>query len=238
MSPWLLAVVLLSLLAAQPARASVPEGFADTLVADGFQSPTGFRATPGGRLLVFEKRGVVWLYDDLVFSTPVIDLSDEVGNFGDRGLLDAVDPNFDSNGYIYLAYTVDEIFGAPDEGSDTFNRITRFTMVGDVVDPASRFVLLGNSANDGPLQCSSTHAIGRLFFAPDGSLLVSAGEGARPELVDGGQTFGCESVPGQDLGALRSQTIDSLSGKILRLDPLTGQGVSDKPGPILACSPR
>ncbi len=40
--------------------------------------------------------------------TPLIDLSEEVGDWRDYGLLGfALDPNFYVNGYIYLLYVVD-----------------------------------------------------------------------------------------------------------------------------------
>ena len=50
-------------------------------------------------------------------------------------------------------------------------------------------------------------------FGPDGTLYVSNGDGA--------------SYNRPDRRAVRVQDIDSLSGKVLRIDPLTGEGLSD-----------
>lgn len=62
---------------------------------------------------------------------------------------------------------------------------------------------------------SGTHAGGALAFGPDGMLYVSVGDGASFNMVDP--------------RALSVQDVDSLSGKILRVDPLTGQGLADNP---------
>ena len=62
---------------------------------------------------------------------------------------------------------------------------------------------------------SITHAGGALAFGPDGMLYVSVGDGASFNFVDP--------------RAVSVQDVDSLSGKILRVDPLTGQGLADNP---------
>ncbi len=54
-----------------------------------------------------------------------------------------------------------------------------------------------------------------MVFAPDGSLLVSIGDGA--------------SYNTMDRRAVRVQSLDSLSGKVLRIDPLTGHGLPENP---------
>jgi len=62
---------------------------------------------------------------------------------------------------------------------------------------------------------SRSHAGGSLAFGPDGALYVSIGDGA--------------SFNGTDPRAVSVQKVDSLSGKILRIDPLTGLGLPDNP---------
>ena len=62
---------------------------------------------------------------------------------------------------------------------------------------------------------SMTHAGGSLTFGPDGALYVGIGDGASPNYADP-HTYDV-------------QNLDSLSGKILRVDPLTGLGLADNP---------
>lgn len=60
-----------------------------------------------------------------------------------------------------------------------------------------------------------SHTIGTVVFAPDGSLFVSIGDGSDYTDIDP--------------RALRSQNLDSLAGKIVRIDPATGLGLPDNP---------
>lgn len=62
---------------------------------------------------------------------------------------------------------------------------------------------------------SASHAGGALAFGPDGALYVSTGDGTAFDYAD-------PRTP--DV-----QSLDSLAGKILRIDPMTGQGLPDNP---------
>ena len=62
---------------------------------------------------------------------------------------------------------------------------------------------------------SRSHAGGALSFGPDGALYISTGDGTSFNFAD----------PRSAL----VQDIDSLRGKILRVDPLTGEGLADNP---------
>jgi len=62
---------------------------------------------------------------------------------------------------------------------------------------------------------SRSHAGGSLAFGPDGALYVSTGDGT--------------SFDAMDPRTVSVQNIHSLSGKILRIDPLTGLGLPDNP---------
>lgn len=62
---------------------------------------------------------------------------------------------------------------------------------------------------------SRSHAGGSLAFGPDGALYVSIGDGT--------------SFNTTDPRSASVQDVDSLSGKILRIDPITGQGLPDNP---------
>ena len=131
----------------------------------------------------------------------------------------------------------------------TTTRITRYTLArpagGDLalataVDPASRVVLLGEGgggqpAGTGCVVTAAVHGAGSLAFGTDGTLLASCGDGARADGEDLGGNDSAGAVAlglmtaGDDVGAFRAQRLDSLSGKVLRLDPATGDGLASNP---------
>lgn len=231
---------LFFLVGAEPARAALPTAFTLDTIATGFDRPTAVAFAPDGRVFVAQKDGIVWVVKNGVrLTTPFLSLRGEVNRQGDRGLLGmTLDPNFAQNGRMYLLYVIEPIPGDPQEAdtSASYGRLTRYTASGDVADTASRKILLGNSPADGMPICYTSHAIGTVKFAFDGTLFVGAGEGAHWDRVDTGQDTiaddaQCAQMFGAalDRGALRAQLLDSLSGKILRIDADTGLGLASNP---------
>ena len=98
-------IALSSLLLTQLTYAQ-PTGFIDEVYVSGFAQAVGATFDENSRMYVWEKGGKVWIVENGVKSSqPLIDLSEEVGNWRDFGLLGfALDPNFLTNGYIYLLY--------------------------------------------------------------------------------------------------------------------------------------
>lgn len=203
---------------------TLPSGFSQQTIASGLVEPTSFAFLPDGRILVAEKAGRVRVYKNgALLPAPMIDIQDRVNAYFDRGLLSiAADPNFATNGRVYLLY-VYENDGADYSGPKTA-RLTRVTASGDSASPASEAVILGTtvgrSCNDFPAgtDCipadNPSHSVGSIRFAADGSMFVSTGDGASFNVVDN--------------NALRSQNLDSLAGKLLRINP-NGTGLSGNP---------
>lgn len=111
--------------------ASLPVGFSESVVAAGLNRPSALAAAPDGRVFVAEQTGAVrviaggkLLADP--FTSVTVDAS--VNGFRSHsGLIGlAVDPQFRSNGYLYVFYT------APGQnGAAPFNRVSRFTAAGN-----------------------------------------------------------------------------------------------------------
>ncbi|TAE47188.1 MAG: PKD domain-containing protein [Bacteroidetes bacterium] len=252
--PRQLCVMMIAVLGATGVLAQ-PSGFSDQSHVSGFTNAVGVSFDPNGRMYVWEKAGKVWIVTNGVKSaTPLIDISQEVGGWRDFGLLGfALDPNFLSNGYIYLLYTVDThhllYFGTPSYNANTnqyfdatIGRLTRYQAQSatnfTTVDYSSRTILLGETASTGVPSLHESHGIGSLVFGTDGTLLVSCGDGASYSSTDGGsapETYWSNAISygiipsAHNIGAYRCQIVESLNGKILRLDPATGDGVPSNP---------
>src|SRR5262245_44903630 len=216
--PALGAVVLLGALASSQLlwSASVPIGFAETVipgpVAGKWHDAVGVLFEGNGRMYVWERSGRLWIREpgDDSFSQ-LLDITEEVGMWEDHGFVGfTLDPNFRSNGYIYLLYAVDRhhllYFGTADYdptendfNSATIGRLTRYTCRASdgfrSVDLASRRVLIGETKQTGFAILSYTHGIGSLVFGEDGTLLVSAGDGATADTVDTGGSISRSYAP-------------------------------------------
>lgn len=205
----------------------------------GFVVPTKVAWLPDGRALVAEKRGRVWAVQNGVkAATPMLAIDAQVLDANDRGLLGlTVDPNYFVNHYIYVMYTVDPDSDNVETNTDAYSRLCRYTV--NFTDSASviassRAILFGDTWTNGIVSASPSHTIGDLNWGADGSLMVSNGDGADFNQMDQGGlepgSFGAgKTDPSQDIGAFRAQSLSSLNGKILRLNPATGQGYASNP---------
>src|SRR4029077_1011993 len=185
------------------------------------------------------KGGIVYLVDGST-RHPLWVHEEEVLNTDDRGLLAiAVDPHFATNRFVYFLYTVDpDSDGVElDNYDDAFGRLARYQVTASepmVVDESTRQVLIGRSWREGFASGSGTHTIADLEWGRDGTLLVSAGDGAHFTQADAGGLdpglFGPgRTDPLEDIGAFRAQDLNSLDGKVLRVDPATGSGLASNP---------
>ena len=166
--------------------------------------PSGMAVTPDGRVLITNLDGTVQVVQNgALVASPAIKINVlSVTPASDRGLMSiAVDPHFSSNGYVYLYYV------SPDANGTTFhNTLSRFTMTGNTLDPASEHVVIQL-----PVETISTnvfHMGGGMAFGADGHIYLGVGDQASATNV------------AQDLG--------SYYGKILRLNP-DGSTPSDNP---------
>jgi len=241
---------------------SLPSGFYSADVASGWDEPVGAAFSKDGKkLFVWEKGGKLyvcnWNNITAVYDkqpSPVLDISPEVGNWRDFGMLGfALDPDFDINGLFYVMYVVDRHhlmkFGTPaydystnEYFAATIGRITRYktnTVGSDLLaDTLTRLVLLGETKSTGIPILHESHGIGSLAFAADGTLLASCGDAASYDAMDNGNlaaTYYVQALAdgiiraNENVGAFRAQMINCHNGKILRIDPGNGNGVASNP---------
>jgi glucose/arabinose dehydrogenase/PKD repeat protein len=227
-----------------PAGAStLPTGFRDSVVLSGLTNPTVLQFAPDGRIFVGQKNGVIKVFQSLTDTNPVTvaDLSGEVDDYWDRGLLGlALPPDFPASPYVYVLYAYDAPIGgtAPawgdacptppgptTDGCLVSARVSRLPISGNVMT-GSEQVLINDWCQQFP-----SHSIGTLLFGRDGDLYVSGGDGASFNNVDYGQ-YGANyagdqanpcgdppgaagtalSPPGAEGGALRSQSVRRTDG--------------------------
>lgn len=193
---------------APEAGAAVPAGFTDELVT-AIAAPTGFAFTHDGRILITRQAGTVEVFEDgALLPTPALSLGSAVCTEAERGLLGiALDPDFELNGFVYLFYTFNKNPPCTTGADAPVNRLSRFTMTGDTIDPASELVLLDNMPSTG-----ANHNAGDVQFGSDGNLYVTIG--------DGGCDYAGDSGCAGSNDAARDQ--HTLTGKLLRITPTGG----------------
>ncbi len=211
--------------AAEAQSTDLPAQFTqDTVIASGLQDPTNMAFAPDGRIFLTEKRGRVRVFKNgTLLTTPLIDLSDRINDYFDRGLLGiALDPDFTNNGYIYLMYVYEDDVNRYTAGKTS--RLARYTVQGDLASPSSEVVVLGHWVSSGCADFPSgydclpaenySHSVGTVLFAPDGTLFVTNGDASSFSIVDP--------------NALRTQDLSSLAGKLLHIDK-DGNGLPGNP---------
>ena len=147
--------------------ANLPTGFTEVQVGGNLSgSLTAMAFAPDGRLFVCQQGGQLRVIKNgVLLSTPFVSLT--VDSSGERGLLGiAFDPNFTTNHYLYVYYTV--------ATSPIHNRVSRFTAASDTAAPGSEIVIL----NLDNLSSATNHNGGAIHFGPDGKLYIGVGENA------------------------------------------------------------
>ena len=147
--------------------ANLPAGFTEEQFGSNLSgSPTAMAFAPDGRLFVCQQGGQLRVIKNgSLLSTPFVNLP--VDSSGERGLLGiAFDPNFATNHYLYVYYTV--------ATSPIHNRVSRFTAAGDTAVPGSEVIILELDN----LSSATNHNGGAIHFGPDGKLYIGVGENA------------------------------------------------------------
>ncbi len=160
------------------AQANLPPGFTEVKVADGLVDATAMKFAPDGRLFVLQKPGQVRVIKNgVLLATPFHTLpAADVDVISERGLINLVfDPNFASNGFLYLYYTQLPIAGetAP-YNTASFNRLVRLR-----ANPPSSDVSDGTVTEIFKFDALSNryyHNSGTMEFGLDGKLYIGVGD--------------------------------------------------------------
>lgn len=219
------------------AAALMPD-FIDEVVLDGLDWPIAVDFADDGRVFVAEKGGIIQVFDSLADQTPSVwaDIRPNVHDFWDRGLLGmALDPDFLSNGRLYVSYT----YNAPPGGSapawpdddcptppgETTDGCVVSGRVSALTGGSSEQVLVSDWCQQFP-----SHSMSGIVFDAAGGLIVGGGDGASFDTTDWGQLGGtlpgtptaknpCGDPPGGVGGAM---TIPTAEGGALRAQDLRG----------------
>jgi glucose/arabinose dehydrogenase len=162
------------------------------------EDPTAFATRQGDRAFyVTEQVGRVRaVRDGALDPQPVLDITDQVGSGGERGLLGVAFAPDGTKMYIYYTNRDGDI------------RVDEYAMAGNAVNAGSRREVL---AVDHPP--ASNHNGGQLSFGPDGKLYMGLGDGGAAGDMGAGHVEGGNA-----------QSLDTMLGKILRIDPTPSAG--------------
>ncbi|TWT78329.1 Quinoprotein glucose dehydrogenase B precursor [Posidoniimonas polymericola] len=184
--------------------AVVPAGFTESVVASGLTSPITMDIEDSGRIwLAYQDGRIEVIENDQLLPTPAVQL--DADGSGERGLQGIeLDPEFESNGYLYVYYTA-----ASPESHNRLSRLTVDPLTENTIVPGSELVLLDLPyfstfpQNQDPIW----HMGGAIHFLQDGTIAVQVGDHLNNSLV---------------------QDLDEPLGKVLRVNP-DGTPAADNP---------
>jgi glucose/arabinose dehydrogenase len=150
---------------------------AETIIAEGLDTPWAIAFLPSGEMLVTERKGTVRLIDKSVKlqDAPVATI-EKVKEAGEGGLLGiALHPDFENNNFVYLYYTYSG-------EEDSLNRVVRMKYSNGVLGDEQIIVdaIPGNSNHNG----------GRIKFGPDKFLYITTGDAENPSQAQDTNTLG------------------------------------------------
>ncbi|MEZ6196244.1 MAG: PQQ-dependent sugar dehydrogenase [Planctomycetota bacterium] len=179
------------------AQENVPAGFLVENLATGLSSPTDFAFLPDGRVLITQQStGQVRLWvPSLGTSLTTVGSVPNLTTGSERGLLSiAVDPNFATNGYIYLWWS---------RSAPSMMELARFTCTGNLTSGTSSSLSFATSSRFTLVQAPDNafnHNGGTCRFGPDGMLYQTIGD---------------------DANMCNAQSNTTYSGKVLRMNVAT-----------------
>ncbi|MCY7379855.1 MAG: ThuA domain-containing protein, partial [Gemmatimonadaceae bacterium] len=186
--------------------------FTKVVLANNLNEPVELAVLPDERVLFVERRGAVNLFTPAngrvtKIANIAVSLKYTDSSQAEDGLLGlAADPNFASNGWVYMYFSP--------AGPEPRNVLARFQMRGDSLDVGSQKVLLEVRTQ----RDKCCHTGGSIAFDPKGNLYLSTGDNSNP-FANGYAPV--DERPGRTpWDAQRSSgNTNDLRGKIIRIHP-------------------
>ena len=198
-----------------PVTADSPRatGWKAVTVLRGLEHPWGMQWLPDGAMLITERPGRLRVARNGALDPKPVTGTPEVFAFGQGGLMDvSLHPKFADNRLIYLTYT---------EGTRTANRtaLARGRYENGALTNVQTIFRVSQTKQGGQ------HFGSRILWLPDGTLLLSIGDGGNPPVR-----------LGDDWIRTQAQNTGSHLGKVLRLSddgtPAPGNPFLAKPGAL------
>ncbi|MFD2203014.1 PQQ-dependent sugar dehydrogenase [Shivajiella indica] len=183
--------------------------FTKITLIEKLDEPMEIEVLKDGRILFIERRGKIKIFE------PQSGLAKDIGfipvySESEDGLLGlAKDPGFETNQWIYLYYSP--------QGELSVNRLSRFTLVDDILDMGSEKIML-----EIPHFRGCCHSGGSIEFDSKGNLFLSLGDDTTPFESDNYNPIDERSGRPENVDAQRSSSnTNDLRGAILRITPQT-----------------
>ncbi|KAB8166332.1 carbohydrate-binding protein [Streptomyces sp. 3MP-14] len=209
---------------------TVWNNFDKVTLDDNTADPMELDVADDGRVFYAQRGGELKVFDPATNSTSTAGTLD-VYTGGEDGLVGlALDPDFATNGWIYLYY-------APADSEEDINRLSRFTVESNTLDVASEQTVIEVPAYRDRTYPEPGHTGGSVAFGPDGSLYLSTGDDVPPNLSSDWQGYApIDWREGEEMldAARTAGNTNDLRGKILRVVPSDDGGYTIPEGNLFA----
>ncbi len=192
-------------------KATLQPSFAKVALDENTTNPMELDIADDGRVFYIDRAGAV----KIILPTGSVVTAGTVPvytgqEFGLLGI--ALDPDFATNGHVFLYY-------AP-QGTASIDRVSRFTMNGNTMDMASAVTIL-----DIPVQRNECcHAGGSMEFDHDGNLYLATGDNTNPFNSDGYAPIDERDGRSAWDAQRTSANTNDLNGKVLKIKPALAGG--------------
>ncbi|PRY06781.1 putative secreted protein (Por secretion system target) [Pontibacter ummariensis] len=183
------------------ALGQLPTSFQKVELLTGLTNAVNFEFAPDGRVFIVDRYGELLVYKPNTQTTVSAGTISVFRDMEDGLLAIAFDPQFTTNGFVYLHYS---------HPSLPKNRVSRFKMEGDKLNLSSEVVLLEwQSDRNGYF-----HSAGDMDFDSKGNLYIATGDNTNHS------AYSTLDETDPNLSAERtSSNTNDLRGKILRIKP-------------------